>query len=108
MAGRGSCRGLARSFRTTASTSRASIRDRLRPLELVPGVGLVMDETDLAGKLGRADLVLTGEGRIDEQTAFGKTALGVAMRALEAGLPCIAVGGGVTPEGIEALDALAV
>jgi glycerate 2-kinase len=85
-----------------------AIRDRLRSLELVPGVGLVMDETDLAGKLGRADLVLTGEGRIDEQTAFGKTALGVAMRALEAGLPCIAVGGGVTPQGIEALDALAV
>jgi glycerate 2-kinase len=85
-----------------------AIRDRLRSLELVPGVGLVMDETDLAGKLGRADLVVTGEGRIDEQTAFGKTALGVAMRALEAGLPCIAVGGGVTPQGIEALDALAV
>jgi glycerate kinase len=85
-----------------------AIRDRLRSLELVPGVGLVMDETDLAGKLGRADIVVTGEGRIDEQTAFGKTALGVAMRALEAGLPCIAVGGGVTPQGIEALDALAV
>jgi len=85
-----------------------AVRDRLRSLELVPGVGLVMDETDLAGKLGRADLVVTGEGRIDEQTAFGKTALGVAMRALEAGLPCIAVGGGVTPQGIEALDALAV
>jgi glycerate 2-kinase len=85
-----------------------AIQDRLRSLDLVPGVGLVMDETDLAGKLGRADIVMTGEGRIDEQTAFGKTALGVAMRALEAGLPCIAVGGGVTPQGIEALDALAV
>jgi glycerate 2-kinase len=85
-----------------------AIQDRLRSLEFVPGIGLVMDETDLAGKLGRAHLVLTGEGRIDEQTAFGKTALGVAMRALEAGLPCIAVGGGITPEGIAALDALAV
>jgi glycerate kinase len=51
---------------------------------------------------------VTGEGRIDEQTAYGKTAQGVAMRALEAGVPCIAVGGGVTPQGIEALDALAV
>jgi glycerate 2-kinase len=85
-----------------------AIQDRFRSLELVPGIGLVMDETDLGGKLGRADLVLTGEGRIDDQTAFGKTALGVAMRALEAGLPCIAIGGGVTPEGIAALDALAV
>jgi glycerate kinase len=47
--------------------------------------------------------VLTGEGRIDAQTAFGKTALGVARRAQAVGRPCVAVGGGVTPEGIEAL-----
>ena len=56
-------------------------------------------------KLADADLVLTGEGRIDEQTAYGKTALGVARRARDAGKPCIAVGGGVTPEGIDALAA---
>ncbi len=85
-----------------------AIHERLRSLELVPGVGLVMEETDLGGKLARADVVITGEGRIDEQTAFGKTAQGVAMRALEAGIPCIAIGGGVTPQGIESLDALAV
>ena len=54
----------------------------------------------------RADLVITGEGRIDAQTAFGKTALGVARRAQAAGVPCIAVGGGVEPEGIEALAAV--
>jgi glycerate kinase len=53
--------------------------------------------------LAEADLVITGEGRIDEQTAFGKTALGVATRARAAGTPCLAVGGGVTPEGIHAL-----
>jgi glycerate kinase len=79
------------------------LRDRFRSLELVPGVELVMDETDLSGKLHQADLVITGEGRIDEQTAFGKTCLGVARRAEAAGVPCIAVGGGVTPEGIAAL-----
>ena len=45
-----------------------------------------MDATDFAGKLARADLVVTGEGRVDEQTAFGKTALGVARRASEAGV----------------------
>ena len=38
--------------------------------------------------------------------AFGKTALGVARRAADAGVPCIAVGGGVEPEGIEALRAV--
>jgi glycerate kinase len=48
-------------------------------------------------------VVVTGEGRIDAQTAFGKTAMGVARRAHEAGKPVVAVGGGVTPEGIEAL-----
>ena len=47
--------------------------------------------------------MVTGEGRIDAQTAFGKTALGVARRAAEAGVPCVAVGGGVELEGIEAL-----
>ena len=64
-----------------------------------------MEATDFDGKLAGADLVITGEGRIDAQTAFGKTALGVASAAAAAGVPCIAVGGGVTPEGIEALAA---
>ena len=79
------------------------LRDRLRGLELVAGVELVMEETDLDGRLRSADLVVTGEGRIDAQTAFGKTALGVARRAAAAGIACIAVGGGVEPEGIAAL-----
>jgi glycerate kinase len=80
-----------------------ALRDHFRSLELVPGVEVVMDETDLDGKLARADVVITGEGRIDAQTAFGKTALGVARRAHIRGLPTIAVGGGVTPDGIAAL-----
>jgi glycerate 2-kinase len=80
-----------------------SLTDRFRSLELVPGVELVMADIDLDGKLHHADLVITGEGRIDEQTAYGKTALGVARSAQAAGVACIAIGGGVTPEGIEAL-----
>jgi glycerate 2-kinase len=83
-----------------------AIADRFRGFALRPGVDLVMDATDFAGRLADADLVITGEGRIDAQTAFGKTALGVARRAAEAGVPCIAVGGGVEPEGIAALAAL--
>ncbi|MFZ5853275.1 MAG: glycerate kinase [Chloroflexota bacterium] len=79
------------------------LRDRLASLELVAGVELVMEETDLDGRLRSADLVVTGEGRIDAQTAFGKTALGVARRAAAAGIACVAVGGGVEPEGITAL-----
>ncbi len=80
-----------------------SIQDRFRAFGLRPGVDLVMDATDFDARLARADLVITGEGRIDSQTAFGKTALGVARRAQAAGVPCIAVGGGVEVEGIAAL-----
>ncbi len=75
------------------------LRDRFGSLELVPGVDLVAEETGLDAKLARADVVVTGEGRIDAQTAFGKTALGVARRAQAAGVRCIAVGGGVETRG---------
>jgi glycerate kinase len=83
-----------------------SIGDRLRSIRLVPGVEVVMDETGLRDKLAGADLVVTGEGRIDAQTAFGKTALGVAQLAQAASVACIAVGGGVEPGGIDALRPL--
>ncbi len=84
------------------------LTDRFRSLRLRPGVDLVMEAAGFDAKLARADLVITGEGRIDAQTAFGKTALGVARRARAAGVACIAVGGGVEPEGIEALAAVDV
>jgi glycerate 2-kinase len=80
-----------------------ALQDRFRSFGLRPGIELVMEATGFASALAGADLVITGEGRIDAQTAFGKTALGVALRAQAAGVPCVAVGGGVTPEGIAAL-----
>jgi len=76
-----------------------SIADRFQSIRLVPGIEVVMEETGLAEKLAGADLVLTGEGRIDAQTAFGKTALGVAQRARAAGVACIAIGGGIDSAG---------
>jgi glycerate kinase len=85
-----------------------AIKDRFKSFRLRPGVDLVMDATDFAGKLARSDVVVTGEGRIDKQTAFGKTALGVARRAADAGVACIAVGGGVMADGIEALASIGV
>ncbi len=84
------------------------LADRLLRLALEPGVDLVAGEVDLDGTLAKADLVITGEGRIDAQTAFGKTALGVARRARTAGVRCIAVGGGVEPAGVAALEPLGV
>ena len=83
-----------------------AIGDRFANFALRPGIDLVMEATDFDARLARADLVLTGEGQIDVQTGFGKTALGVARRAQAAGVPCIAIGGGVEPEGIEALAAV--
>ena len=83
-----------------------SIQDRFRSFALRPGVDLVMELTDFEAKLGQADIVITGEGRIDAQTAFGKTALGVAERASAAGVACVAVGGGVEAAGIDALARL--
>ena len=65
-----------------------------------------MEATDFDARLAQADIVITGEGRIDAQTGFGKTALGVARRAAAAGVACIAVGGGVETDGIDALAAV--
>jgi glycerate 2-kinase len=96
--GAGAAGGLGYAFLT--------IQDRFRSFALRSGVELVMEATGFADKLLHADLVITGEGRIDAQTAFGKTALGVARQAHDAGVGCIAVGGGVEPEGIEALAAV--
>jgi glycerate kinase len=82
-----------------------AIGERFRSFALRSGIDLVFEATSFADRLGHADLVITGEGRIDAQTGFGKTALGVARRAAGAGVPCVAVGGGVEIAGIEALAA---
>ena len=73
---------------------------------LSPGVDVVMAAAGFETVLEGADLVITGEGRIDAQTAHGKTAFGVARRARDAGVHCIAVGGGVEPGGAAALATL--
>ena len=83
-----------------------SLHDRFAGFALRPGVELVMAATGFDLKLAAADLVITGEGRIDAQTAYGKTAMGVARRARAAGVPCLAVGGGVDPAGAAALGAV--
>jgi glycerate 2-kinase len=59
------------------------------------GVALVAEVRGLAAALRGADLCLTGEGRIDEQTLRGKVVDGVAALAREAHVPVIAFGGSV-------------
>ncbi|MDG4554147.1 MAG: glycerate kinase [Candidatus Competibacter sp.] len=63
--------------------------------DLRRGVDLVLDLTDLDEHLRDADLVLTAEGQIDFQTAFGKAPAGVAEHARALGVPCIAIAGSV-------------
>lgn len=63
--------------------------------ELKPGIDIVMEAVDLVGKMVGADLVITGEGRIDSQTAQGKTPVGVARIAKQFDLPVIALAGSV-------------
>ena len=45
-----------------------------------------------------ADIVITGEGRVDFQTAFGKTPAGVAKAAKKHNVPVIAIGGALTDD----------
>jgi glycerate kinase len=57
------------------------------------GIDIVCDSIDFDKHLIGSDLVLTGEGRIDHQTARGKTVAGIAGRAKRAGIPVIAIAG---------------
>lgn len=66
------------------------------------GIDIVIEQTGLRELVAGADLVVTGEGRMDAQTRFGKTPFGVAMVARQAGKPVIAVAGSVG-DGIEEL-----
>lgn len=66
--------------------------------ELAAGIDLVLAETGLEGYLRDADLVITGEGRLDGQTAMGKAPVGVARLAKQHGKTVIAFAGSVTPD----------
>ena len=58
-----------------------------------PGVELIAELSGLAQALEGADLVFTGEGRMDSQTLLGKTPAGVARQAQQRGIPVIALAG---------------
>ncbi len=58
-----------------------------------PGIDLMLELTGFAAHLDGADLVVTGEGSLDEQTLHGKAPAGVAAAARAAGVPVVAVAG---------------
>jgi glycerate 2-kinase len=74
---------------------------------LVPGAPLVVEAAGLDAALRGAELAITGEGRVDEQTAYGKAPGEVARRAAAAGVPVILLAGSKGP-GWEALNRLGV
>ena len=80
------------------------------PASLRPGVAIVLETTDFDTLVQGADLVLTGEGRTDFQTAMGKAPVGVAAAAKRHAVPVVCLSGGlgegaelVLAHGIDAL-----
>lgn len=65
---------------------------------LEPGIKIVLDEIGLDEDIQNADVVITGEGCLDGQTAMGKAPVGVAALAKHYGIPVIAFSGSVTKE----------
>jgi glycerate 2-kinase len=66
--------------------------------ELKRGVDIVLEATKLETHLLDADFVITGEGKIDGQTIFGKTPVGVAKTAKRHNVPVIAIAGNVASD----------
>jgi glycerate kinase len=75
--------------------------------KLMPGAALVVDASGFDRQLKGAQLVITGEGRVDSQTAFGKAPGEVARRAQAAGIPTLLLAGSKGP-GWETLTAKGV
>lgn len=71
---------------------------------LRPGIDMVVDAVGLEDTMRGADFVITGEGRMDRQSAFGKTPVGAAAVAKKFGIPVVAIVGAVGEGADEVLD----
>ncbi|HEY6399688.1 MAG TPA: glycerate kinase, partial [Solirubrobacteraceae bacterium] len=61
--------------------------------QLVPGAAFILDAGDFDRRMRQARAVVTGEGKLDEQSLAGKLVSEVATRARQAGVPCHAIVG---------------
>jgi glycerate kinase len=61
--------------------------------KLSPGIQLILNAVNFEDQIKDADLILTGEGKIDEQTAYGKAPMGVAQAARKYDIPVFIFGG---------------
>ena len=64
---------------------------------LKPGIDIITEEIGLDRDMKDAELVITGEGRLDFQSSMGKTPCGVGKIAAHYGVPVIALAGGISP-----------
>ena len=69
---------------------------------LEKGIDIVLDAVSFDERLEHKDMVITGEGKIDAQTAYGKLPVGVAYRAKPKGVPVLVIAGDIG-DGIEAV-----
>jgi glycerate kinase len=70
------------------------------------GFDVVAEAVGLAERIAAADVVVTGEGRLDRQTAFGKTTAGVARLARATGKRVVAIAGSVQDGAEQPFDAV--
>ena len=72
--------------------------------KLQSGIDIVLRYSRFAERAVGADLIITGEGRIDGQTIYGKTIAGVASAAQQLTIPVIALAGAIGPDAHKVLD----
>lgn len=72
------------------------------PAQLRPGIEIILDAVEFNAVIADADLIITGEGKIDGQSLRGKVPIGIADRAKGSGVPVIAIVGDVG-DGLEAI-----
>ncbi|MDR3142870.1 MAG: glycerate kinase [Tannerellaceae bacterium] len=65
------------------------------PATLKPGIQMVLDALSFEEKIKGADLIITGEGKLDRQTGMGKTPGGILHAARKQHIPTIAIGGSI-------------
>lgn len=66
--------------------------------KLEPGLSIVLEEIGIENQIKNADIVITGEGRLDGQTVMGKAPIGIARLAKKYGKPVLAFSGSVTED----------
>lgn len=71
--------------------------------KLIPGIQAVLETVQIDTLAEHADLILTGEGKIDSQSIHGKVLSGIARRGKALGIPVVAIAGGIDREALPEL-----